>query len=102
MDAGLSPSFFRDLLYFSSCVGAQTPAGRLLVSQMSGMHGKMQLVLSSQEASQASCAITQCADQQESRVHVMTRRQTCKDDHLLSFFPTFIADILICAGALAP
>lgn len=32
-------------LCFSSYVRDQTPAGRLLVSQMSGLRGKMQLVL---------------------------------------------------------
>lgn len=66
----LAPFFFLfsvcDPLYFGSCGRDQTPAGRLLLSQMSGMHGKMQLVLSTQEARQANCAITHCADQQES------------------------------------
>lgn len=79
----LFPVLFCDPLYFSSCVRHQTPAGRLLVSQMSGMRGKMQLVLSSQEASQASCALTHCADQRESpgrsSVDLMTLKPTAKE-----------------------
>lgn len=68
---GSHPPFFPlfsfcDPLLFGSGVRAQTPVGRLLVSQMSGVHGKMRLVLSSQEAGQANCAFTHCADQRES------------------------------------
>lgn len=108
VDAGLSSSFFLssvcDPSYSSSCVREQTPAGRLLLSQMSGMHGKMRLVLSSQEAGQANCAVPQIhrrgQDAAADREALWNRQQGTKT-RIFGFCPTFVAAILMCTGELS-
>lgn len=70
------------------------------MSQMSGVHGKMQLVLSSREAGQANCAIPHCS----SADLIMTLKPTPKMITRLIFAlfrRSFVADILIYTGELS-
>lgn len=110
VDAGLSPSFFPLFslyapLFSGSSVRDQTPAGRLLLSQMSGVHGKMELVLSSREARRANCAPPQHADQQESPGRSSRAGKTLKGAKMIISRPppppTSVTDILICVAQLS-
>lgn len=89
-------------LFSGSSVRDQTPAGRLLLSHMSGVHGKMQLVLSSREARRANC-VPQRADQQESPGRSSRAGKTLKGAKMIISppTPTSVADILISVAELS-